>query len=517
MNKLDIVHLPKYISYNLISNLFIAILIFIALPIYSKIMNINDFGIFCFIYVLLTILKIFDLGFSATSTRYISQIYKSAFWQMKSKNLIKICEVLLFLFSFFILIFFFIFRNYIVNSWINFDLLSLLNIDNSNLKLYELVLLLIPIILFFKLLSTLYRGVLYAIGEQPLFNIVRLFSEFLLLFSCFINYYFLKSILIFYLNFLLIIIFEIIIYKLIINKKLNFSQSTSFLKGVKILYINKFYILNIAFSSMIWLIVSNLDKVFFANIISIDLFGVYTIVTTLAIFPLLLFTPIFEAAFPNLNNLYHNNQSKTFELILNFLLSICLICFFIFLLTYELFGDVFWYYLFKDISKLILANKIFLNFILGYFILSFCYILFTLLKVIGILRIHTILSVFWAIGILISFYFSIVLNGNPEQYSQYWLLVNFIFSILFVLLNLLYFRRFNIIFHLIKKNIISIILFIIFISIIKYFNFENFYIFYKDLIMLLLCILTLLFIFIITNGDVLKFIYNFPKKSNKII
>ena len=381
--------------------------------------------------------------------------------------------------------------------------------DQSNLEIYSLILIIFSAILFFKLLSTLYRGVLYGIGEQPLFNVIRFFFELIILLSCVSIYYFFKSILLLYFNFLFFVFIETILYKLIINKKLYFFHSTSFLNGFKILYNNKYFALNIAFTSFLWLVTSNLDKVFFVNYISIDIYGAYTIITTLSILPLLLFVPIFEAAFPNLNNLYHSGKIKTFKQTINLLIKICIIFMFVCLITYQLFGEVFWNYLLKDSAKLILANEIFLNFLLGYFLLSFAYIVFTILKIKGILKIHSILTAIWTSCLFISIYIAIIVNKNPEEYSQYWLLINIIYFTSFVFLNLLYFKVYDLVFYFIKQNIISIFLFLALILIIRYLDFGNFYIFYKDFIIFILSTFSLIFIFIITNRDLMMIIKNF--------
>ena len=516
MHNLDPIHIPKNISYNLWANIFTAIILFCSLPIYSKIMDPNDFGFFCFVFVLLTILKILDFGFSATLTRFISKNYNSDFWKIRSNNLIFTCEIILLLFPILIFIFFLNYHNLIINYWINFDKANLLK---SDLNTYNIILIIFSPILYLKLLSVLYKGIFYGIGEQPKFNIIRFIFEFLFLFLGIICYIYFASILILYIFYLIISLFEIILYKKIIKNRINNSAKTSFKKGFFVLLSNKYFFLNIALTNFIWLISSNLDKILFSNIINIDLYGSYTIITTLALLPLLIFVPIFESAFPNLNNLYYSNQRDKFEYIYNILVSLCLILFYVSILSYINFGNQFWYYLFDSDLKQIFASSIFLNFFLGYFFLSFSYIIFTFLKIRGKLKIHSISSIIWCLVLIYTFYIAIFKNKNPLEYSLYWLNINMIYFILFSLICLFYFNAFKHIIKLFKKNLISLLIFLLLVIFSYSIDLTFTKILYLDLIYLSLSTLILILIFMFSINDLRKItkelLYNKLLKTNR--
>ena len=101
MNKLRGENIFRNVSYNLVANFFTAIFVFISLPLYSKLMSNDNFGIFSFLFTLLLVFRVFDFGLSQTVTRYISKNYNLDSWQSNSRSIIALCEI------FFAIVFFF--------------------------------------------------------------------------------------------------------------------------------------------------------------------------------------------------------------------------------------------------------------------------------------------------------------------------------------------------------------------------------------------------------------------------
>ena len=227
---------------------------------------------------------------------------------------------------------------------------------------------------------------------------------------------------------------------------------------------------------------------------------------------LFIFVPIFEAVFPNLNNIFHKNEFKKFNFLFNLIISSSLIIFFISITLYQFFNEIFWIYLFEDLNNRILANKIFFNFLFGYFLLSFSFIIFTFLKIKGIMKMHTIFSLIWSAGIILSFYFSLVKNSDPIMYSSYWILVNLVIFIIFLFVNLYKYSSLNEIKNFIVKNFKSFLLFIVFyyISLNINISFNNLFL---DTVLMIILFLVLLLIFILSIKDLRIFLIKYYKEN----
>ena len=510
MNKLRGENIFRNVSYNLVANFFTAIFVFISLPLYSKLMSNDNFGIFSFLFTLLLVFRVFDFGLSQTVTRYISKNYNLDSWQSNSRSIIAVCEIFFVIVFFAILFFFLKFENFIIFQWIKYELPQNLIKNISNEITYIFVI--FSIIFTSKLIISVYRGVLYAIGEQPFFNISRfLFEFFNLIFGVLLVLLYDSLLYLFYFN-LIISLIEMLMYRIYIRKYFLNIDVYSIRRGIQILYKNKNYAINIAFSSFIWLIASNVDKLYFVNISNLDIYGAYIIIVNFSIIPLFLFVPIYESSFPNLNNIYHKKDLKSFYFLLNLLISFSSVIFFIFLILCEIFSEVFWAYLFDDINKQSIANNIFFNFLFGYFLLSFSYIIFTFLKIKGKMKSHTILSVIWGLAILILFYNAMVKNSDPILYSNYWLLINFLFFIVFLVVNLFSYSDIRSILSFTSSMIPSFVIFIIiyFIALDVSYVQNNLFV---DLFYLIIFSFILLVLFILLIKDLRIFLINFIKKK----
>lgn len=509
MDKLKTANIFKNISYNLVANILTAMIAFISLPFYFKLMSNDNFGIFTFLFVLLIFFKVFDLGISPTIMRYVSKNYNLYLWQSNSKSLIIVCEIFYIFLSLLILFFFLKFQNFIIYEWLKLELFEGYNQKNISKEL-NYIFVIFAIILSSKLFTSMYRGVLYAIGEQPFFNISRCLFEFFNLIIGIFIIYLNDSLLYLYFFYLITSIIEIIIYKFFISIKLASQKVYNIRRGLKILYKNRNYAINLAISSFIWLFASNIDKIYFVNISNLDIYGAYVIVVNFSIIPLFLFAPVYEASFPHLNNIYHKNQLESFYFLFKLLISFSLITLFIFLIISEIFSEVFWSYLFNDIYKQKIANSIFFNFLLGYFLLSFSYIIYTFLKIKGKMKSHTILSAIWGVGILFSFYISMVKNSDAVLYSNCWLIVNFSFFVIFCIVNLYYYSNIKSILNFLFNMLPALVVFLVIYSIAFNINFiKNNLTF--DLFLLILFSKILLILFIILIKDLRNFLINFAK------
>ena len=107
---------------NLIGTVYISFLNFIIFPIYLNHLESSIFGIFCFLFSLLIIIKIFDFGASTTLIRYISLIRKQNNWKLQSRQLIRTFELYFIFISVFIIGILFFFSNFILDKWLILNL-----------------------------------------------------------------------------------------------------------------------------------------------------------------------------------------------------------------------------------------------------------------------------------------------------------------------------------------------------------------------------------------------------------
>ena len=503
MNYLTSKKIPANILYNLISNIFIAIIFFFTLPIYSNYMDAINFKLYCFFYSSVFFFKFLEIGASPTIVRYISKKILLENWLDAVRNFIYFYElVFLFLTSILFFLLFF-FRDLISMNLLNVEFVDAVGMGPSafnSKSAIKFVLYIFSFIMLFKLLAVLYRGVLYGFEMQKYFNITRVIFEFLTLFvgiQIIIIFNF-NSFLYLYFWILFTAVLETAIYKFIIIKKINVKINLSLKKGFMIFIANSNFMLNIALSSFLWMVTSNIDKLLFANYLNSISYGIYIMVTSFSILPLLLIVPIFESAFPHLNNLFHKKRLKEYHNIFFSLIFLSLVVIFTFIIIYELFAD-FFMVLIIDKNELIVAKTLFFNFFIGYLLLSFSFIFYTKLKILGKMKIHTIGNIFWFLLIVFSLIKEILFSQNPINYSFNGLIINCIFFISFVLAVTLKYIAFSTIISFLKEFLLVFSTFAImyyFSKKITFFNsqdlivFNCFYLFLSSLFVGIILILS---------------------------
>ena len=284
--------IKKNIVSNYISQIYITLAGLISVPILIKEMGIDAYGLVGFYIALQGIFQLLDIGLSTTisrqATNYKHSIDQKLFLRIKKyaeKFFIGVglCGIILFFYS----------SNYIANSWLK----------ESNFPSYVIndVIKIMGVIIVIRWTSFLYRGIITGFEEQVWLSKINIIITTLKYYIVIPLIIYLDNHIYFYFKYQLIIsvleIVILIVYSKLLIKNYYSNSSNETLTSIKPLL--KFA-LGIASTSTIWILVTQLDKIYLSKIISLKDYGEYSAIFLLASGVTLINNPISLALIPRL-------------------------------------------------------------------------------------------------------------------------------------------------------------------------------------------------------------------------
>jgi O-antigen/teichoic acid export membrane protein len=283
-------------------NIFIGIAI---LPAYMTYLGAEAFGLIGFFTMLSAWMMLLDVGLSATMSRQSASLKHSLDGMIEFKHILRSVEAIFLSIAFIITVGVWCADNWIANNWLNIELL-----DKDEVAY---CISLMGVLIGFKWIVGLYKGAINGFEQQVWVNVYSIIINSLKFVGGFILVKYISQSPSSYFEYQLIIgIVELLIihnkvYK-VVPKSDNFILP-SLLMLKKIMP----FALGIAYTSAIWIILTQIDKLLLSNILPLKEYGYFTLVAVVVGGMAALSSPIGTAVQPRMTSLL--SQGKHDEMI----------------------------------------------------------------------------------------------------------------------------------------------------------------------------------------------------------
>lgn len=292
---------------NFMGQFYVSIIGIIILPLYAKILGAEAFGLVAFFTVIQAAFSLLDLGLSPTISRETVRFRAGSLCISSYTHFLRSVSILFITIAVIGFVSIWFLSGYISHEWINSTSISAEQISACVAIMGAIAAL--------RWYSALYRGVLIGYERFVWLNIYNVFSSsvrylgvipLIIIYSDSLIYYFVYQ--------MIISIIEIFIlrYK---SRQLNrkcFSVSFDSAKMFYELRSKLGFTSNIAFTSVIWLLIINLDKLIASSFLSLSEYGHFIMIVSLASGLMLISSPISSALLPRLTSI---SESKNDELL----------------------------------------------------------------------------------------------------------------------------------------------------------------------------------------------------------
>lgn len=280
-------------------SIFIGVLI---LPLYLNILGSESYGLVGFFTMLSSWMMLLDIGLSPTLSREASVLKDSKSGLLEFKILLRNIEFIFYFFSFFSFILIFSFKDFIVQSW--------LNIITLNIHMVSNIIILMGLMFTIKWFVGLYQGIIIGFEEQVWLNKYKIFINTLKFVGAYLLIkYITNDIFIFFIYQFSISIIEYIVIRYKVYRYLPLSDKFILPDLEPIKKIGPFA-LSIAFTSGIWTVFTQFDKLLLSHYLSLSNYGFYTLVIVFSNVFIQMSNPINQAILPRLTKLCTDGNLK---------------------------------------------------------------------------------------------------------------------------------------------------------------------------------------------------------------
>ncbi len=330
----------KNIFFNTLSRLINLTSHFLFIPIYIKFLGIEGYGVIGIYIVFFTFLTFTDFGMTATITRLMALKDDSTETTRNKKTIFNTFEITYFSVMIVILLLSLIFLDPISSNFFN----------ESDGVIQDKIFIFFLMIwsLFFQLPSSLYVGALMGLNRQQTANILMSTAALARGIFAILFLYINPSLESFFCSQILVNISYLIILKTSVQKSLTGTNTVKRF-DIKVLKDNLTFTSNMALLSILGIILSNSDKLFIANLLSLRDIGLYTLAFNLSTLPIMICQIISVSSYPKIIEEVENFQALSFSkfyqglntLMATILIPLCLtLTFFNYHISYAWIGDM---------------------------------------------------------------------------------------------------------------------------------------------------------------------------------
>lgn len=296
--------LKRNIVANYIGQAYKALIGIVVMPLYLNYLGAEAYGLIGFFVMLQTLLQVLDMGLRPTLAREAAR-YKAA--TISANDLRSLLHSMEFIFVILAIIFLFsIYFNsiWIATEWLNVKLLTIEEVSNA--------IIIMGIVIAFRWTTSIYRGIISGFEYQAWLNsydIIASTFRYLGVLIAFI--FFSATIQVFFIYQLLISIFEamiIVFYTYnVMPRVVKFAFS---IKPLKNIY---HFAFAIAFTSAIWIAVTQIDKLTLSKVLQLSEYGYFSLAIAVSSAIYILGNAIGTALMPRLTVLYEEKNYDKLE------------------------------------------------------------------------------------------------------------------------------------------------------------------------------------------------------------
>ena len=293
---------------NYAGQVYNSLAILIATPFFFNFFGPETYALIGFYGLMLFWVKLLDLGLSPTLAREIATLNSRKYHIKTTYELLKSFETIFLIISIFIFILISFLSTWIASSWFSEATISVEIIKNS--------ILLMGYIFAIRFFQSLYRSGLIGLEVQVNLNIINIISNtFRYYFPILLLIYPSFDILIFFIYQAIIETLTLLIMYKIFYKILPSSSGIYRIFHFNFAIVRRVlpFALSIALSALIWVLVSQSDKLILSSILSLKEFGYFSLIMIITNGLQLITNPLTQAVLPRLIILLKNDDEIQFK------------------------------------------------------------------------------------------------------------------------------------------------------------------------------------------------------------
>ena len=288
--------LEKNIAANIFGSIWQALMGLIFIPFYIKFIGIESWGLVGFFYTLLIMFGLLDLGLSNTLNRELARLSALPGKEQEMNNLVRTLEVLYWGIAVFVGITIVVVSPFFAHHWIKAEQLSP--------KIIEQTLLMMGFVIALQMPIGFYSGGLLGLQKQVLLNVINVgMSTLRGAGAALVLWLISPTIQAFFLWQFIVSVIHISLLTLFLWRRLpRCSKSAVFEK-----YLFKGiwrFAAGMSGISALAVILTQLDKIILSKMLSLEMFGYYTLASMVAMSLGYFFTPVFSSIYPRFTQLF---------------------------------------------------------------------------------------------------------------------------------------------------------------------------------------------------------------------
>lgn len=288
--------LEKNIAANIVGSIWQALMGLIFIPFYIKFMGIESWGLIGFFYTLLIMFALLDLGLSSTLNRELARLSVLPGKEREMNNLVRTLEVLYWGIAIFVGVTVVALSPFLAHHWIKAGQLSSETI--------ELTLLIMGFVIALQLPVGFYSGGLLGLQKQVLLNVINVgMSTLRGAGAALVLWLVSPTIQAFFIWQIVVSVIQISLLALFLWRRLPRCNKYAVFEKQLFKGIWRFAA-GMSGISALAVILTQLDKVILSKMLSLEMFGYYTLASMVAMSLGCFFTPVFSSIYPRFTQLF---------------------------------------------------------------------------------------------------------------------------------------------------------------------------------------------------------------------
>lgn len=288
--------LQKNIAANIAGSIWQALMGLIFIPFYIKFMGIESWGLVGFFYTLLIMFALLDLGLSNTLNRELARLSVLPGKEQEMNNLVRTLEVLYWGIAIFVGVTVVALSPFLANHWIKAGQLSP--------KTIELTLLIMGFVIALQMPVGFYSGGLLGLQKQVLLNVINVgMSTLRGAGAALVLWLVSPTIQAFFIWQIVVSVIQIFLLALFLWRRLPRCNKYAVFEKKLFKGIWRFAA-GMSGISALAVILTQLDKVILSKMLSLEMFGYYTLASMVAMSLGCFFTPVFSSIYPRFTQLF---------------------------------------------------------------------------------------------------------------------------------------------------------------------------------------------------------------------
>ena len=294
--------LKKNITANFVGSLWQALMGLIFIPLYIKLIGIESWGLIGIFATLQAMFGLLDMGLSSTLNREMARMSALPNKEQEMRNLVRTLEVLYWTIAIFVGMIVVSLSPFLAHHWIKAGQLSSQVIEQAFFIMGFVLALQMPI--------GFYSGGLMGLQRQVPLNVINVgmstlrgagAAVILWLVSPTIQAFFLWQVIISIIN---IFLLKVFLWRELPSAQTKAVFEKQLLKG------NWRFAAGISGITILAVILTQLDKVILSKMLSLEMFGYYTLASTVAMSLTRIFTPVFYSIYPRFTQLVSTGEEE---------------------------------------------------------------------------------------------------------------------------------------------------------------------------------------------------------------